>query len=272
MRVIDGMHRLWAAKLKNLQEIEARFFDGTPEEAFVLAVQSNIRRGLPLTLEEREAAAKRVIEFYPHLSDRALAARTGLAARTVSMIRKRLTAEGKQLNARIGLDGKSRPVNGVEGRLRASDVIAAYPDASLRTVAKEAGVSVATARDVRQRVRRGESPVPPGLVPAMSRATSVPVRATRRVLAQGTVTSTTNDATALWETLTKDPSLRLSESGRTLLRLLRFSAMAPDARSQLIDAIPVHSAEVVRHLATQCAEAWRCFAEELAERAQQAHA
>ena len=38
MRVVDGMHRLAAAALNGCQEISVRFYDGTDDETFVVAV------------------------------------------------------------------------------------------------------------------------------------------------------------------------------------------------------------------------------------------
>lgn len=267
MRVVDGMHRLRAARMRNLDKIEVKFFDGTPEEAFLLAIQMNLARGLPLSLAEREAAARRVIASFPHWSDRAIAARTGLAARTVSAIRKRSTVESSQLNARIGLDGKVRPVDLVEGRLRASDVIAAHPDASLRTVARKAGVSVGTARDVRQRLSRGESPIPAGLRPATHAKTT---SAVTQVVAPPRVEQVpcSGDTAGVWAQLSKDPSLRFTDAGRALLRWLSFAAMVPDERHSMLNAVPGHSVEAVRVLAERCAEMWSLCADELRKRGQ----
>jgi ParB-like chromosome segregation protein Spo0J len=161
MRVIDGMHRLHAAQLRGDSEIEVRLFDGDEESAFVLAVQSNIAHGLPLTLADRVAAATRIFKANPGLSDRSIASATGLAAATVAGIRERATDECAQLNARIGRDGKVRPLSSAEGRRLASELIGEKPDASLREIAREAGVSPATVRDVRKRLGRGDDPVPP---------------------------------------------------------------------------------------------------------------
>jgi ParB-like chromosome segregation protein Spo0J len=266
MRVIDGMHRVRAAKRRQLDKIEAQFFDGTPEEAFVLAVESNIGRGLPLSLADREAAAARVIESYPHWSDRAIAARTGLAARTVSVIRTGSTAGNAQLNARVGLDGRIRPLNSVVGRLRASEVIAARPDASLRAVAREAGISVGTARDVRQRLSRGESPIPAGLW--ATGTTNMPAPTQRPKPPEKKVADGVNEADLLlqWQKLTRDPSLRFAETGRALLRWLSFQSILPDEFDRLMDAVPGHAVESVRRLALHCAGTWQRFADELEER------
>lgn len=162
MRVIDGMHRLHAATLRGRDVIEVKFFDGSVRDAFVLAVKSNMQHGLPLTLSDRTAAALRIVKTHPEWSDRAVAAATGLAAKTVAAIRRRsATGEVPQLHSRIGRDSKARPVNSTEGRRLASALIAKNPDASLREIATAAGVSPGTVRDVRQRLQRNEDPVPP---------------------------------------------------------------------------------------------------------------
>ncbi|WP_368858328.1 ParB/RepB/Spo0J family partition protein [Nocardia alni] len=47
--VIDGVHRVRAAQLRGDSTILARLFDGGEADAFVLAVTSNTRHGLPLS-------------------------------------------------------------------------------------------------------------------------------------------------------------------------------------------------------------------------------
>ncbi|MEV4258891.1 ParB N-terminal domain-containing protein, partial [Spirillospora sp. NPDC049652] len=101
MRVIDGMHRLRAAMLRGDTHIEAVYFDGTAAEAFARAVELNITHGLPLTIADRRAAAARILAAEPESSDRAVAARTGLSARTVAAVR-RSTAQLPHSNARVG--------------------------------------------------------------------------------------------------------------------------------------------------------------------------
>jgi len=116
MRVIDGMHRLRAAQSLGWPEIEAVFCDGTEEEAFLLAVKANTEHGLPLTLADREAAAARIISSNPEHSDRWIAAITGLANGTVGAIRRRLGYGDDRVKARIGRDGRIRPVDSTDGR------------------------------------------------------------------------------------------------------------------------------------------------------------
>src|SRR5688500_4401599 len=118
MRVVDGMHRLRAAQIRGATEIAVRFFDGSTIQAYVRGVEENIAHGLPLTLSDRRAAARRILRSCPDWSDRAIARCTGLSAKRVGVLRERTTAALPQLDRRIGLDGKSRPVDPSEGRRR----------------------------------------------------------------------------------------------------------------------------------------------------------
>jgi hypothetical protein len=160
MRVIDGMHRLRAAMLNGEKSIEVRFFDGSGDDAFVAAVRANIAHGLPLSLADRQAAAARIMASRPDRSDRSIASITGLAAGTVAAIRRESPADCDHVSARIGRDGRMRPLSTAVGRRIASDAIARDPGASLRQIARVAGISPTTVRDVRERLRRGDDPVP----------------------------------------------------------------------------------------------------------------
>lgn len=159
LRIIDGMHRLEAAKLRGKTHISARVIDCTDEEAFILAVQSNTLHGLPLSKADRIAGAKRILASHPDWSDRAVASVTGLSAKTIGVLRNRSTGDVPMLAKRLGRDGKKHPVSGTEGRLRAVEYIKANPDAPLRQVAREADVSLGTVHDVRERLRRGADPL-----------------------------------------------------------------------------------------------------------------
>ncbi|MFC7733878.1 ParB/RepB/Spo0J family partition protein [Actinomadura keratinilytica] len=159
MRVIDGRHRLLAARMRGRPTIDVRFYEGDEAHAFALAVKSNIAHGLPLTAADRKRAAARVIASHPQWSDRLIASVTGLAPATVADIRRR-SAAGSAERIRIGRDGRIRPVDATEGRRRAGELILADPSLSLRQIARAAGISPETARDVRNRLRRGEDPLP----------------------------------------------------------------------------------------------------------------
>ncbi|MGH3240642.1 MAG: ParB/RepB/Spo0J family partition protein [Spirillospora sp.] len=252
MRVIDGMHRVQATVLMDRTEIEARFFDGTIEDAFVLAVRMNIRHGLQLSRTQRSAAAKRIMVLRPDWSNRVVAAVSGLSAKTVAEIRRRASDEIPQLPTRVGLDGRVRPVNGAEGRRRAAEFIRANPRASLREIASAAGVSVGTARNVRHQDNRmppGNCAVPDGSgSPANDQAGE---RQPRR-----------RHADAL-TVLYKDPSLRQSESGRQLLRLLDNGALSAVRRDEVIAKLPPHSRSAILAAIRQCMQTWHEFGERL---------
>jgi ParB-like chromosome segregation protein Spo0J len=265
MRVIDGMHRLRAAVLSNQQTIEVQFFDGDPNEAFVAAVQANILHGLPLTLADREAAATRIIAAYPERSDGSIAAVTGLAARTIAAIRQRTAANVSHITARIGRDGRVRPLSSADGRRAASHTIAKHPDASLRQIARMTGISPTTVRDVRERMRRGEDPVPAGQRNRHGQR-SPSASETEHNGGAGAGQSARRNRASLLETLSRDPSLRFTESGRNLLRWLIERARGPQDAGGIVDGVPPHCAYIVAEVARGCADEWSTFAAQLEQR------
>lgn len=274
MRVIDGMHRLRAAKMRGQRAIPAIFFDGDDNDAFVIAVAANRAHGLPLTLADRSAAAARIIEAQPHRSDRSIAAITGLAARTIGEIRRRTGGDAWQPQARVGQDGRVRPLNAAEGRRAASAVIDRRPEASLREIARLAGISLATARDVRERLRRGEDPLPPkqrenplGKQRDELEQQATVVRLHRNGNGRSNAhTAAGSDRTEMLRNLRSDPSLRFNESGRNLLRWLHIHAKGPADWEDVVDDIPSHCAYVLVDLARACAEEWSAFASNLQQR------
>ncbi len=252
MRVIDGMHRVRAARLQGRSSIEAQFYDGAETTTFLLAVERNIAHGLPLSLADRTAAAARILASYPFWSDRAIAASTGLSGRTVRAIRRRSTADAPQSNDRIGQDGRRRPLSAMEGRLRAWEIMKSRPDAALREVAASAGISLGTVYDVRERMRRGDDPVP---------ARDRDVRAGRP-----SRTARERDARAALESLRKDPSLRLTETGRSVLRWLGGHAIDPKDWEFLLEGTPAHCVKTIAELARRSADAWQQLAKEMERR------
>jgi ParB-like chromosome segregation protein Spo0J len=269
MRVIDGMHRLKAAELRGQHEIDVLFFTGSGEDAFVLAVEANISHGLPLSTADREAAVIRMIAAYPDRSNRAIAISAGVSAKTVAAIRARSTHPDARTDARVGRDGRLRPVDATKGRRRAHEVIKARPDATLREIAREAGVAVATARDVRARVRRGEDPVPARFCRSDTTAgTPEPVEAGTpgREAVLDPVVEKRDLVTAMLH-LTKDPSLRFSDQGRNLLRWLGVHVVSFNDSKSVLESVPSHCTNVVADLAWKCAEAWRELAQRLEGRA-----
>ncbi len=263
MQVIDGMHRLAAARLEGAETILAKFVDTDEQNAFVLAVKANSRHGLPLSVADREAAASRILSWYPYWSDRMVAAVVGLAATTVGAIRERSTVQPLHSNARLGRDGRLRPMSTMDGRRRASEIIAARPEASLREIAREAGISLGTAHNVRERLRRGEDCVPDnqsaGPKQSGSPCDGRPARRKRRC-------GEPQPWQAVRERIVKDPALRYADAGRTLLRWFDTRATGIGEWRDIIDAIPPHWVETMVNVAHSCGNEWHELASELEQR------
>jgi hypothetical protein len=257
MRVIDGLHRLKAAKVRGEAKIAARFFDGDAAEAFVLAVKSNIAHGLPLSLADRKRATERIIASHPQWSDRMIASVVGIAAGTVAEIRKRILGKSAFVKSRIGQDGRVRPIDSTEGRRLAGELITEDPSLSLRQIARAAGISPETARDVRNRLRRGEDPLP------KQRNNG------RRLTSQRTDPGYENrlrrapvqDRAATVERLRADPAMRFSATGRNLLMLLNIHTIRAEEWDEIIDNVPPHRFDIIAQLARECAELWAEFAD-----------
>lgn len=265
MRVIDGMHRLRVAQLRGDTEIPVEWFDGSDVEAFARAVQVNVTHGLPLTLADREAAAVRLIESCDAWSDRAIAQMTGLSAPTVGRIRARSRPDQQSAApSRIGRDGRVRPLNSAAGRQRASELIEAEPNLSLREIAKRAGISMSTARDVRKRLNRGENPIPDKFLPDPDPASATDSGSSPGLrtlsLAQPPIEGS---YISNLDSLQKDPSVRLSGDGRFLLRWLSLHAISGEKRAKLIRSLPAHSKVRIAGMAKYCSRWWAEFADDL---------
>jgi hypothetical protein len=257
MRVIDGMHRLSAARRKGQPDIGVEFFDCTDEEAFVLAVAANATDGLPLTGADRRAAAVRIMRHRPEASDRLIAELTGLTPKAVGGIRRRAAETLPKPAKRVGRDGRIRPVDPSGGRRIASQILAADPGASLREIARMAGISIGTAHDVREKIRRGSDPVSPRGRKSARYVTT----------GQGNRANGQADLDAILRRLRHDPALRYSESGRSVLGWFCGPRLLTAADWQdVIDRIPPHCRFEIVQLASGCAAVWSDFAAELERR------
>ena len=251
LRVIDGMHRLRAAQRRGATTIAVRYFDGDEREAFVMSVRLNCAHGLPLTLADRKNAALRIMNYHPEWSDRAIAALVGISDKTVGAIRRREGANLPQLATRVGRDDESHPLNTRAGRLRASELFQQNPNATTREVARMAEISATTAKDVRNRLLRGEDPVPPKQREPHERAEAerpvrpVPVRPAPAIELSR---------------LRTDPSLRMSQAGRTLLRWLDALGAGENEWITVAESVPSHCAPAVAEMARRRADDWQSFA------------
>ncbi|WP_258349297.1 ParB/RepB/Spo0J family partition protein [Saccharopolyspora gregorii] len=273
MRVVDGMHRLRAAIANGEQQITVRFFDGDAAESFVLAVRSNVTHGLPLSFAERKIAAVRILATNPDWSDRVIADIAGISARTVAAIRGRAHGGVFAAEVRIGHDGRRRPADAALNWRRIAQFLAENPHASLRQVAAACGVSVSTAKKVRDRLSDPGGAAAAGTARCAAEGHALvraarpePIPVARRPQA---AEPCARDWPRVLHDLGKDPSLRFSESGRALIRLLHTNfagALRSGGWDRLIANLPGHQVEVISAAAEDCAELWREFADQLKRR------
>jgi ParB-like chromosome segregation protein Spo0J len=278
MRIIDGTHRVAAARLRGETTVLARLYDGSERDAFALAVRSNIEHGLPLTRADRLAAASEILRSHANWSDRVVAAAAGLSATTVAGIRRALGPDAVAQEKRTGADGRLRPVDVGAGRERARQAILKSPQASLRQLARTADVSPNTIRSVRRQMLNDENtaqPECPGPLPeratpakweprpAVARRPIVPEPDAQPVPDASALPVSTLDAAL--HRLRQDPSVRLTEAGRLAIRWFQTHAVRPGEWETVIDGLPPHSLFLLAGVARECANAWDDLASGLAE-------
>lgn len=266
-QVIDGRHRVRAARLRGQETIRARLFDGDDASAFVLAVQLNVRHGLPLTLADRKSAAGRILREQADWSNRAIASAVALSPKTVAALREAVGRPGGQV--RIGRDGRARPVSAAAGRERARQMLLHEPAASLRAVSAVAGVSAGTVRKVREQLHQETgSPPPPPTPGAGGAGRAAPARSAPAPRARPAPPGhqALHRSSALLRSLRTDPSLRFNQSGRMLLSILAVAAMDPQTQEGLVLDLPDHCLDFVAELAHSSVQAWQELAARVARR------
>jgi hypothetical protein len=124
------------------------------------------------------------------------------------------------------------------------------PGASLREIGQAAKISPTTVRDVRERLRRGDDPVP-----QRQREPGPRELPPRRIVAR--------TPRSRLDHLRRDPSLRFTEDGRLLLRMLDLVAVDPARLDRMARNVPGHCQDLVADLAEECAQVWQAVAEQL---------
>jgi len=109
--LIDGFHRLTAAKRAGLKELNVIYTYGTYEDAKWMAAFANLRHGKQLTRKEKRKVVILYLKRYPERSDRWIAEDVGIDHKTAREIREELESVGEipQLNEFVGKDGKRYP-------------------------------------------------------------------------------------------------------------------------------------------------------------------
>ncbi len=246
LQVIDGMHRVVAARQLRLTTINARLFHGTDDEAFIEAVQANVQHGLPLSIAERSAAARRLLATSRERSDRAIGRICALDHKTVGRLRAAVRAGDSrpEPHVRVGRDRRVRPVHATAVRARIADAIATSPRASLRQIAQEVGAAPETVRSVRNRIERGEDP---------------------RRSHQREVSAPWSPPTRSEPAWTGDTACRSSDDSADFASW--FDAAGTAARwCEYIGAVPLSRIYEVADQARRYAEDWRQFADAVERR------
>jgi hypothetical protein len=70
-------------------------------------------------------------------------------------------------------------------------------------------------------------------------------------------------ATAVMERLRADPALRLTETGRILLRLLHAHLAETEKWDRIVENVPAHCGGIIAQLARECAQLWEGFADQV---------
>ena len=179
--IIDGCYRYLAAQRLGHSHMDCIYYDGGSDEAFMEGLRRNLHHGLPLSLKERESAARTVLAFHLEWSDRRLGEACGLSPGTVGQLRSSLGHSPDQnghLNTRWGRDGKRYHADLGALRQRISTAIREKPEGSLRSIAQATGTSPATVRAVKARLAESdrtdsESSVEPATAPSLSSSSRI---------------------------------------------------------------------------------------------------
>jgi ParB-like nuclease domain len=252
MEVIDGRHRLAAAKQLGHRTIAVTFFDGSDAEARMEAVRLNVRHGLPLTLSERSAAARELLALFPSWSDRQMGTLCALSPRTIARIRAEAPAPTDNVvsfpsvvvDKRLGKDGRHYPVAAGAQRAEIRKALEEEPDASLRAIAARTGASPETVRSVR-RAMSADEPV-----------TAPIVLATHRTAMAAPASN--------WST---DSACSSTEAGRDFAAWFDDHVLDAAVVQEMVDVIPLSRIYGVIDEARRRAALWEGFANAVQSRA-----
>lgn len=264
MRVIDGMHRVRAAVILGLETIDAQFFDGSDDEAFIQSVARNIADGLLLSPADRSAAVRRILTGFPAMSDPSIAVYTGLDTGTVSEVRRRAAARSSELGHSGTGDRPAAADAAVCGQ--ATELVSRTSGGPLNPgVRAAAELSPDAARSAGECPLGDEEEQAPRAQPPRTVPPRMPTaRGTQACGGRPVMPRTARDRLRI---LSNNPSLRNSQSGRDFLRWMHGHFITDEAWKELADSIPPHCTETVAEIALKCADAWRRFADELSDRA-----
>lgn len=152
MTVIDGRHRVLAARLRDEKTIRARLHHGTLEEAFLMAVELNVPHGKPLTYGEKLRSACLLLTEMPGTEDSTVADVCGLSPATVSRLHGVKGCTFKD----SGTHDRTRLLSSQVARREAGQIMLSFPEESNRKIAREVGLSEPAVRSIRRNMNRVE--------------------------------------------------------------------------------------------------------------------
>lgn len=158
MTVVDGAHRVAAARRRGTTVLCVEWFDGDELSTLHEFIRRNIHHGLAVSAEDRSRGVQRSLRLDPGWSDRRIAHGCGVSPKLVARMRGESAQAG--LEKRVGRDGRARPVRAGAMRHQIAEALECDPGASLRVIAARLGVSPETVRTVRNELQ-GASPLAP---------------------------------------------------------------------------------------------------------------
>lgn len=125
--LVDGWHRIAAAKQAGEDHVVASIIDGTTQAAFKEALSANSRHGLPRTNGDKRKAVAAALERFPGMDARKIADMVGVSHTMVNDARKRLEAASSELGVE-GPSTSSKPT-GAEDKVESASSFAPGPGA-----------------------------------------------------------------------------------------------------------------------------------------------
>jgi hypothetical protein len=106
----DGFHRVEAAKLAGIKDIDAEVMPGSRTDALRFALSANATHGLKRSPADKRHAVKLALMEWAKLANIEIAAMCAVSEGTVREVRAEMesTSQIARLNTRIGKDGKER--------------------------------------------------------------------------------------------------------------------------------------------------------------------
>jgi ParB-like chromosome segregation protein Spo0J len=252
--IVDGQHRVLAAKQLGLRRVLGVWFDGSAEDGYLEFVRRNVAHGLPLTLVERRRAARRILCSRPNFSDRGIGALCGLSPRTVARLREEAGTDATRTNGaraskvRVGRDGRVRPIDPAAVRAQIAKELARQPDASLRKIASAVGASPETVRSVKNEMRAVTSSSSPD-GPAAGESL-----ATVRALLAG------SRKAPIVEACRDDRAFTDREDGQEFADWLNSTSVEQGDLWRYVDSVPLSRVYVIADEARRRAEFWTRYA------------